>query len=61
MKEVRKIYDKAFKYNAVQLSYDRKNVSELTREGWESQYHSCLNGVKSSRNLEKEVFLGKEI
>ncbi|MFT7252250.1 MAG: transposase, partial [Flavobacterium sp.] len=29
MKEVRKIYDKAFKDKAVQLSYDRTNVSEL--------------------------------
>lgn len=29
-------------------------------ENWESQYHSCINGVKGSRNLEKEVFLGME-
>ena len=32
MKQVRKIYDKAFKGKAVQLSYDRTNVSELARE-----------------------------
>ncbi|WP_343023686.1 IS3 family transposase [Flavobacterium sp. PL12] len=32
MKEVRKIYDKAFKEKAVQLSYERINVSELARE-----------------------------
>ena len=32
MKQVRKIYDKAFKEKAVQLSYDRKNVSELSIE-----------------------------
>lgn len=32
MKQVRKIYDKAFKEKAVQLSYDRANVSELARE-----------------------------
>ena len=32
MKEVRKIYDKTFKDKAVQLSYDRTNVSELARE-----------------------------
>lgn len=32
MKEVRKIYDKAFKEKAVQLSYDRTNVSELAKE-----------------------------
>ena len=32
MKQVRKIYEKAFKEKAVQLSYDRTNVSELARE-----------------------------
>jgi transposase len=32
MKQVRKIYDKAFKDKAVQLSYDRTNVLELGRE-----------------------------
>ena len=32
MKQVRKIYDKALKEKAVQLSYDRTNVSELARE-----------------------------
>ncbi len=32
MKQVRKIYDRAFKKKAVQLSYERTNVSELARE-----------------------------
>lgn len=32
MKQVCKIYDKAFKEKAVQLSYDRTNISEFTRE-----------------------------
>ena len=32
MKKVRKIYDASFKEQAVQLSYDRTNVSELARE-----------------------------
>ena len=32
MKPVRKIYDKAFKEKAVQLSYDRSNISEFARE-----------------------------
>jgi transposase len=32
MKQVRKIYDKAFKEKAVQLSYDRTNISELGRK-----------------------------
>ena len=32
MKHFHKIYDKAFKEKAVQLSYDRTNASELARE-----------------------------
>ncbi|MFV8335967.1 transposase [Flavobacterium sp. RSP29] len=32
MKQVCKIYDKAFKEKAVQLSYERTNISELARE-----------------------------
>jgi transposase len=32
MKQVRKIYDRAFKEKAVQLSYNRHNISELARE-----------------------------
>ena len=32
MKEVRKIYDRTFKEKAVQLSYERTNISELARE-----------------------------
>ncbi|WP_426092970.1 transposase [Flavobacterium sp. DSR3-2] len=32
MKQVRKIYDRAFKDKAVQLSYERHNISELARE-----------------------------
>jgi transposase len=32
MKETRKIYDRAFKEKAVQLSYERHNLSELARE-----------------------------
>ena len=32
MKQVRKIYDKAFKEKSVQLSYDRTNISEFSRE-----------------------------
>ena len=32
MKQVRKIYDKAFKDKAVQLRYDRTNISQLARE-----------------------------
>lgn len=32
MKRERKIYDPAFKKQAVQLSHDRSNISELARE-----------------------------
>ena len=32
MKQVRKIYDKAFKEKAIQLIYERTNISELTIE-----------------------------
>ncbi|WP_176980581.1 hypothetical protein [Flavobacterium gillisiae] len=32
MKQTRKIYDRAFKEKAVQLSYERHNLSELARE-----------------------------
>lgn len=32
MKQVRKVYDKAFKEKAVQVSCDRTNISELARE-----------------------------
>ena len=32
MKQVRKIYDRVFKEKAVQLSYERHNISELARE-----------------------------
>jgi transposase len=32
MKQVRKIFDKTFKKKAVQLSYERTNISELARE-----------------------------
>ena len=32
MKEPRKTYDRVFKEQAVQLSYERSNVSELARE-----------------------------
>ncbi|MFV8337485.1 hypothetical protein ACNQF7_15585 [Flavobacterium sp. RSP29] len=32
MKQVRKIYDRAFKEKTVQLSYQRPNISELARE-----------------------------
>jgi transposase len=32
MKQVRKIYDRAFKEKAVQLSYERHHISEMARE-----------------------------
>ena len=32
MKKMRKVYDRVFKEKAVQLSYERQNISELARE-----------------------------
>jgi transposase len=32
MKKMRKVYDRVFKEKAVQLSYERHNISELARE-----------------------------
>lgn len=32
MKKMRKIYDRVFKEKAVQLSYERHNISELVRD-----------------------------
>ena len=55
MKQVRKIYDRAFKEKAVQLSYERHNISELARELGVT-VHNCINGEKSTKSLDKEVF-----
>jgi hypothetical protein len=53
MKQSRKIYDRAFK-EAVQLSYERHNISELAQLGITAP--SCISGVKSTKSLDKEVF-----
>jgi hypothetical protein len=59
MKQVRKIYDQLFKEKAVQLSYDRHNISELARElGVTAPQDS---GEKSMKSSDKEVFLGTAI
>jgi transposase-like protein len=52
MKQSRKIYD--LKEKAVQLSYERHNISELARELGITAL-SCISGVKSTKSLE-EVF-----
>jgi transposase len=55
MKQSRKIYDRAFKEKAVQLSYERHNISELARElGITAP--QLYSGVKSTKSLDKEVF-----
>jgi transposase len=49
MKQSRKIYDRAFKEKAVQLSYERHNISELARElgialSWRVKSTKSLDG-----------------
>ena len=39
MKQTRKIYDRAFKEQAVQLSYGRTNISRLAGELGANQKH----------------------
>ena len=56
MKRERKIYATAFKRKAVELSNERTNISEWVRE----LGISFINGEKNTRNLEMEVFLGKQ-
>jgi len=58
MKQSRKFYDAVFKRKAVELSQERSNISELARE---LELPCYINGVKNKKNLEKEVFLEKEI
>ena len=60
MEQVRKIYDKSFKEKAVQLSYERKNISELARE-FEITVPQLHKWCKELRNLEKEFLMGNEI
>jgi transposase len=54
MKQSRKIYDRAFKEKAVQLSYERHNISELARELGITAL-SC-KWRKEYEELDKEVF-----
>ena len=60
MKQVRKIYDKAFKEKAVQSSYERTNISELAREigVTASQLYKWR---KELEEFGEGNFLGKEI
>ena len=55
-----KIYDKAFKEKAVQLSYERTNLSELARYLGVSA-PQLYKWRKEWRSFEKEVSLEKEI
>ena len=55
MKQTRKIYNRAFKKKAVQLCYERHNLSELARElGITTPGY--INGEKRSTSLNQEVF-----
>ena len=53
MKKIRKVYDRVFKEKAVQLSYERHNISELARElginapqlyNWRKEYEELCQG-----------------
>ena len=70
MKKERTHYDKLFKENAVKLSYERKNVSELARElgispmllyRWRKEYESegtlsfPGNGIQALSDEAKEL------
>ena len=59
MKQVRKIYDKAFKEKTSQLSYDRTNKSEFARE-LEITAPQLYKWRKEFDVLENEAFLEKE-
>jgi transposase len=70
MKKERTRYDKLFKENAVKLSYERKNISELAHElgispmllyRWRKEYESegvlsfPGNGIQTLSNEAKEL------
>ena len=51
--------DKAFKENAVKLSFERNNVSELAQElGVEAMCY--IAGAKNTRKKDRRVFLAME-
>ncbi|WP_426092434.1 hypothetical protein [Flavobacterium sp. DSR3-2] len=56
MKKMRKIYGRVFKEKAVQLSYERHNISELARE-LVLMLHNFISVEKNMKSLGKEVFL----
>ncbi len=53
---MRKIYGRVFKEKAVQLSYERHNISELARE-LVLMLHNFISVEKNMKSLGKEVFL----
>jgi transposase len=64
MKQSRKIYDRAFKEKAVQLSYERHNISELARElgitapqlyKWRKEYEEFGQGSFPSNGNVKQT------
>jgi len=77
MKQTRKIYDRAFKEKAVQLSYERHNISELARElgvaapqlyKWRKEYEEYVQGsfpgngkLKQTPEQEQIAELGRKL
>jgi transposase len=57
MKRERKIYDRSFKQNAVELSYERSNVSALARE-LGIDYKMLLRWRKEYEQFESVSFQG---
>ena len=58
MKKMRKIYGRVFKEKAVQLSYERHNISELAREmdiaapqlyKWRKEYEEFGQGILAGK------------
>lgn len=60
MTKIRKKYDRTFKERAVELSKDRKNISELARE-LGVQPPNYINGVKNQKISDQAASLAMEI
>lgn len=60
MTRERKIYDSAFKIKAVELSNERSNITELSRE-LGIRVSMLYNGARIMIHLELVVFLAKAL
>ena len=60
MKGIKNHYDASFKLRAVELSYERSNISELVRE-LVIKHHYYTNATKMIKNMNLTVFHEKVI